>query len=214
MFEKFAEIPLTTWVAVGALVALGAALIAIARTNRRWTARMIASGALCVALSFVLSCIRLWRMPTGGSVTPASMLPLMLFSVAWGVGPGLLAGLVYGLLQYLQGGWWLNVWQFLLDYILAFTALGVAGVARGKKPGALYAAIPLAALVRAVCAVLAGLMWVADTALADLTIGAWRFSSPLLYSLVYNGLYLVPDTALCLLTALFAGKRLLRVIKG
>ena len=44
----------------------------------------------------------------------------MLVSVSFGMGPGLVAGLAYGLLQYLQGGWWLNVCQFLLDYLLAF----------------------------------------------------------------------------------------------
>ena len=110
MFKKFAETPLTLWIALAVVVALCVIFAALVKTRRKWNARMLASGALCVALSFVLSCIRLYRMPTGGSVTPGSMLPLMLFSVAYGAGPGLLAGLVYGVLQYLQGGWWLNFW--------------------------------------------------------------------------------------------------------
>ena len=129
-FEKFAETPLTVWIALAVLVALGAILLTISRTSRKWDARMLSFGALSVALSFVLSCIRLYRMPQGGSVTPASMLPIMLFSAAYGVGPGLLTGLVYGVLQYLQGGWFLNVWQFALDYLLAFAALGLAGLSR------------------------------------------------------------------------------------
>ena len=127
MFKKLAEVTPTTWIAIAALVALAVILIAVSRKGQKWSAKMIASGALAIALSFVLSCIRLYRMPTGGSVTLGSMLPLMLFSVSYGVGPGLLAGLAYGLLQYLQGGWWLNVWQFILDYLLAFAALGLAG---------------------------------------------------------------------------------------
>ena len=165
-------------------------------------------------LSFVLSCIRLYRMPTGGSVTPGSMLPLMLFSVAYGAGPGLLAGLVYGVLQYLQGGWWLNVWQFLLDYILAFTVLGLAGIAHNKGEKWMYLSIPFAALMRALCAFLAGLMWVADTPVSELVIGNWQFSTPVTYSLVYNGAYLIPDTLICLLLAALVGKRLLKAIKG
>lgn len=213
MFNKLAELSLTGWIAILTLAALGIVLLFIVKGKAKWTARMVAYGALSVALAFVLSCIRLYRMPTGGSVTPASMLPLMLFSAAFGVGPGMLAGLVYGLMQYLQGGWWLNVWQFLLDYVLAFTVLGVAGLAKGRGDKALYFAIPAAALLRAVCAVLAGLMWVADTAVSDLVIGSWQFSSPLLYSLVYNGLYLVPDMLICLLVAALVGNRLLKAIR-
>ncbi len=214
MFEKLGEVTATSWISIAALVIMGVILIAISMTQRKWTAKMIASGALAIALSFVLSCIRLYRMPTGGSVTPGSMLPLMLFAVSFGVGPGLLAGLAYGVLQYLQGGWWLNVWQFMLDYLLAFAALGVAGIAYKKSDKWMYVGIPLAALGRAVCAILAGLMWVAGSAPEDLVIGSMQFSSPLLYSAVYNGLYLVPDTVICLLLALLIGKRLVKIMRS
>ena len=114
-FSKFGKISGVTWIALGVVVALGLVVLAVSTSKKKWSAKMIAFGALAIALSFVLSCVRLYRMPTGGSVTPGSMLPLMLFSVSFGIGPGLVAGLGYGLLQYLQGGWWLNVWQFLLD---------------------------------------------------------------------------------------------------
>ena len=126
----------------------------------------------------------------------------------------MLAGLVYGVLQYLQGGWWLNVWQFLLDYILAFTVLGLAGIAHNKSEKWMYLSIPFAALMRALCAFLAGLMWVADTPVSELVIGNWQFSTPVTYSLVYNGAYLIPDTLICLLLAALVGKRLLKAIKG
>jgi len=214
LVSKFGKTPATTWVAVAAILALGAILLVTGRGARKWNAKMVAYGALSVALSFVLSCIRLYRMPTGGSVTPGSMLPLMLFSVGFGVGPGLLAGLVYGALQYLQGGWWLNVWQFILDYLLAFAALGLAGIAHKKTDKWLYLSIPIAALGRAVCAILAGMMWVADTPVEDLVIGSTHFQSPLLYSIVYNGAYLVPDTVICLLLALLIAKPLVKMMKA
>ena len=213
MFKKLAEVAPTTWIAIATLVALAVILIAVSRKQQKWTAKMIASGALAIALSFVLSCIRLYRMPTGGSVTLGSMLPLMLFAVSYGVGPGLLAGLAYGLLQYLQGGWWLNVWQFILDYLLAFAALGLAGIAHNKGDKWMYIGIPAAALGRAVSAILAGLMWVAGSAPEDLVIGSTQFSSPLLYSIVYNGAYLVPDTIICLALAFIVGKQLVRIMK-
>ena len=213
MFKKLAEVSLTTWIAIAALAALAAILLMVSRKQQKWTAKMIANGALAIALSFVLSCIRLYRMPTGGSVTLASMLPLMLFAVSYGVGPGLLAGLAYGLLQYLQGGWWLNVWQFILDYLLAFAALGLAGIAHNKSDKWMYIGIPVAALGRAVSAILAGLMWVAGSAPEDMVIGSTQFSSPLLYSIVYNGTYLVPDTLICLVLAFLVGKQLVKVMK-
>ena len=212
-FSKFGKVSGVTWIALGVVVALGLVVLAVSLSKKKWTAKMIAFGALAIALSFVLSCVRLYRMPTGGSVTPGSMLPLMLFSVSFGVGPGLVAGLAYGLLQYLQGGWWLNVWQFLLDYLLAFAALGLAGIAQNKKDSWLYISIPVAALGRAVCAILAGLMWVADTPVEELTIGTMQFSSPLLYSIVYNGAYLVPDTLICLLLAFLIAKPLVKIMK-
>lgn len=199
LVEKFAETPATTWIAVGVILALGAILMVIGKSRRQWSARTIAYAALAIALSFVLSCFRLYRMPQGGSVTPGSMLPIMLFSAAFGMGPGLLAGLAYGVLQYLQGGYFLNVWQFALDYLLAFSALGLAGVARHlPKAWGLYAAMALAALGRALSAALAGYMF---------------WNTAFWPSLVYNGTYLIPDTLVCMLLAAFIAKPVMRILK-
>ncbi|MBR0408873.1 MAG: energy-coupled thiamine transporter ThiT [Clostridia bacterium] len=198
--KKFAETPGTVWIAVAVLVVLGIILLVIGKSSKKWTAKTVAFGALAIALSFVLSCIRLYRMPQGGSVTPGSMLPIMLFSAAFGVGPGLLAGLAYGVLQYLQGGWFANVWQFALDYLLAFAALGLAGLAKHlPEKWGLYCAMVIAALARALSATLAGIMfW--DTA-------PWA-------SLVYNGTYLIPDTLICIILAVLIAKPVMKVLKA
>ena len=200
LVKKFVETPGTTWIAVGVLLVLGVILLVVGKTAKKWTAKTVAFGALSIALSFVLSCIRLYRMPQGGSVTPGSMLPLMLFSAAFGMGPGLLAGLAYGVLQYLQGGWFANVWQFSLDYLLAFAALGLTGLARHlPKQWGLYCAMAVAALCRALSATLAGIMfW--DTA-------PWA-------SLVYNGTYLIPDTLICMILALLIAKPVMKVMQA
>ena len=127
------------------------------------------------------------------------MLPIMLFSAAFGVGPGLAAGVVYGFLQYLQGGDFLNVWQFLLDYLLAFGALGLAGLARKlPKSWGIYCAIIIAALARAVSATLAGYMF---------------WGSALWPSLVYNGTYLIPDTLICIVLAFLIAKPVMKAMK-
>lgn len=200
LVEKFSEISGATFVILGALVALAVVLLLACRTSKRWNAKAVAFAALSIALSYVLSCFRLYRMPQGGSVTPGSMLPIMLFSAAYGVGPGVVVGVVYGALQYLQGGWFLNVWQFLLDYLLAFGALGLAGLAKKlPKTWGLYAAIIIAAVTRALSATLAGYMfW--DTAF-------WP-------SLVYNGTYLIPDTLICIVLALLVAKPVMKILQA
>ncbi len=200
LVEKFTETPATTWIILLVIVALGAILLLSGKTRKQWTAKTIAFAALSIALSYVLSCFRLFRMPQGGSVTPGSMLPIMLFAAAYGVGPGVVVGVVYGALQYLQGGWFLNVWQFLLDYLLAFGALGLAGLAKKlPKTWGLYAAIIIAAVTRALSATLAGYMfW---------DIAFWP-------SLVYNGTYLIPDTLICIVLALLVAKPVMKILQA
>ena len=212
--KKFAETPGKVWIAIAALAAIAVILYVISRSSKRWTSKMLSMGALSIALSFVLSCIRLFRMPTHGAITPGSMLPLMLFSACYGIGPGLLAGLAYGVLQYFQDPQFLNVWQFLFDYLLAFAALGLAGIAFKKKDSWLYIAIPIAVAGRAVSAILAGIMWAYEYLDYGLKIGSMEFSSPILYSIVYNGVYLIPETVICLLLALLIAKPVMKIMKG
>ncbi len=212
--EKFAESSLSSWIAVAVLVALGIAFFMIAKSGKKWNARMLCAASLSIALSFVLSCLRLFRMPTHGAVTPGSMLPIMLFSLVYGVGPGMLTGLAYGVLQYIQDPSFLNVWQFLLDYLIAFAALGLAGIGKGKGKAWTYIAIPIAVLGRAVSAILAGIMWANEYIDYGLTIGSVEFSSPVLYSMVYNGVYLIPETVICLLLAWLVAKPVMRVMKA
>ncbi len=87
----------------------------------------IAYAAVCISMSFALSYIRLFKLPQGGSVTLASLLPLMLYSYMFGVRKGVFAGAVYGILQAVQDPWILHPAQFLLDYPVAFSSIGIAG---------------------------------------------------------------------------------------
>ena len=86
--------------------------------------RALVEGAIMVAIAQVLSYIKIWEMPWGGSVV-LSMIPLVLFAVRWGLGSGLLAGFVYGVLQFTFDGGFAIGWQSILgDYLVAFTVLG------------------------------------------------------------------------------------------
>lgn len=95
--------------------------------------RSIAYAAVCIAMSFVLSYAKLWEMPQGGSITFASLLPLMLYSYLFGVKKGIFAGFVYGVLQAVQDPWIIHPAQFLLDYPVAFSFIGLAGIFRNAK---------------------------------------------------------------------------------
>lgn len=200
--EQFAQWGAAGWITVIAIVLLAVVIALTAGTRQKWSAKVLAYAALSVALSFVLSYIKIFEMPQGGSVTLASMLPLMLFSATYGVGPGLLAGMVDGLLQYLQGGYFVHPIQFLLDYPLAFAMIGMAGLykhfPKQWSKWSLYLAMVIAALCRAAVATLAGILYW-DTA-------PWA-------SLVYNGTYLVPDTLICILLAIPVAPRVMALMK-
>lgn len=148
-------------------------------------------GALCVAMSFGLSYIKLFHMPMGGSVTLGSMLPLMLFSYLFGPWWGILAGAVYGMLQFIQNPEVVHWAQMLLDYPVAFAALGLAGFMKKTH-------LSLAAIVggagRFVCHLLTGAIFFSEYA-GDRN--AW------LYSFLYNGGYLGVDILICVILAVF-----------
>ena len=95
------------------------------RNQRREMILAVATGGVCIALSYVLSLIKLFEMPQGGAVTPASMLPLLFFCLCFGAKKGFCATFGYSLLQ-LIGGYFMHPVQVLLDYTIAFTILGVA----------------------------------------------------------------------------------------
>lgn len=101
------------------------------RNYKPFDSRSLSFAAVCVALSFALSYVRVFKMPMGGSITFASMLPLILYSFMFGSRKGVLAGLVCGILQAVQDPWILHPAQFALDYPVAFAAVGLAGCIRG-----------------------------------------------------------------------------------
>ena len=97
--------------------------------------RALCEGAIMLALAMVLSLLPLFRLPNGGSVDLA-MLPVLFYAVRWGFGPGCLVGFLFGLLQVFTEGAVAWGWQsILLDFIVAFTPLGLAGLFRGKSWG-------------------------------------------------------------------------------
>ncbi|NLG37621.1 MAG: energy-coupled thiamine transporter ThiT [Clostridiales bacterium] len=201
LIEGIQSLSAAVWIILASLILLGALLLFLRR--QRWSARMISVGALSVAMAFLLSYIVVYRMPYGGSITPASMLPILAYGWVFGPGPGIAAGLVYGCLQLIQDPVIVHPAQVLLDYIFPFAALGLAGL----FPKRLWLGILTAAFARFVFHYLAGFLF-------------WGEYAPegqpaMLYSLLYNGSYMLPETAVCLAIAYIpAVRRVLPRLRG
>ena len=115
------------------VVIIALAFILGRKDKKGFDTRTISYAAVCIAMSFALSYIKMWEMPQGGSITLASLLPLMIFSYMFGVKKGVFAGMIYGILQAIQDPWLIHPAQFLLDYPVAFAAIGLAGMFRNVK---------------------------------------------------------------------------------
>ena len=199
MFAKFAEIPVGTWIALGLIVAFGVVLMCFT-TKVKWNAKMLAYAALCIAISFVLSYIRLLKMPQVGSITPASMLPIMMFAYAFGFGPGLVCSMAYGVLQMFQDMYIVGWVQATLDYVLAFGSLALVALFRNwKSPFNFSVGVVVAGIVRVFFHVLSGVVYFADYAPEGM--------DPLVYSLGYNLTSVGVDALICAVIGFIPGVR-------
>ena len=167
--------------------------------KKRTNIRALTEGAVLVALGFVLSFVKLYELPNGGSLTPA-MFPILFYALRFGLGRGLTAGFVFGLLQLLFDGAYAWGWQsMILDYLLAFAPLGLAGLFRGKAWG-IFPGTLLGCLGRFAVHHISGITIYRIIEPTSVP-GLGTYDNPHLYSLVYNGSYMIPNTVLALLLA-------------
>ncbi len=163
--------------------------------SKGFDSKSIAYAAVCIAMSFALSYIAPIHMPQGGSLTIASLLPLMIYSYMFGTKKGVLAGAVYGLMQIIQDPWIIHPAQLLLDYPVAFAGIGLAGMfAHVKKleklPQVQFAlGAVVGSVFRFAAHLLSGVFAFSEYA-PD--IDAW------IYSLGYNASYVFPDIAIAI----------------
>ncbi|MBR2717776.1 MAG: energy-coupled thiamine transporter ThiT [Clostridia bacterium] len=209
-FGDFGDLTIWGWLLLAVLFAGGAALYFSLKkkdAKNTWTTQKLALGAVCIALSSVLSLVKVVEMPQGGSVTAASMLPIIIFAYAYGAGPGLTLGAVYGVLQFILKPYFYSLPQFLLDYPIAFGAIGLAGLFSKSKNT--YVGLTLgsiaASLGRLIAAVASGVLFFAEYAPEGM--------SPIAYSLGYNASYMVPECIVCVVLAIAIGPRLMKELR-
>ncbi len=161
--------------------------------------RALCEGAIFVALAQILSYIKFYQLPSGGSVT-LGMFPILLFALRWGLGKGLLAGFVLGLMQLIFDGAYAWGWQsMLLDYLLAYTPLGLAGLFKGKAWG-MFPGSLLGCTVRFIVHFISGVTIYRITMPTEIP-GIGTFDDPVIYSAVYNIFYVMPSMILVLVMA-------------
>ena len=171
-------------------------------TSSHNATRRLAEGGICIALALVLSYIKIHIGLSfggfGGSINLV-MIPLILFAVRWGAPWGVLAGLAFGTLKYFFAEGFAVSWvSILFDYSLAYAAIGLAGLLRAK--GGSYAKLPLAALIgclaRFAVHFLSGVTVYAQYMPEEFM--GLTMTSPVFYSILYNGTYMLPNTILAI----------------
>ncbi len=165
----------------------------------------LCEGAIFLALAIVLNYLSklvFVNMPQGGSITLA-MFPLLVYIHRWGVGRGLLMGFAYGLLDMLIDGGYAWGWQsMLLDYLVAYTALGLGGFFKGKAWG-IFPCVAAGCLGRFAVHYVSGITLyriLVPTAVEGLeSLGA--IANPHVYSILYNGVYMLPNAVIAMVLA-------------
>ena len=159
--------------------------------------KQLVFSAAAIALATVISVvIKLPSLPNGGSVTLFSMLVITLIGYWYGPATGLLAAFAYGILQFITGPYVVHPVQVLLDYPLAFGALGLAGFFSKKKNGLLIGYL-VGVLGRLTCHESSGLIFY-TTYVGDFTGNA----AAIWASVVYNLSYIVPEAVLTVILLL------------
>lgn len=172
----------------GIILFLAAAFFAAkASSKKRMSTKQLVFCAAALALAYLTSYIKLFEMPWGGSVTLFSMLFVVLIGNWYGPKTGLLVGLAYGIIQFIQEPYVLSFFQVCCDYILAFAALGVAGFFARSKYGLVKGYI-IAVIARGVFHALGGYLYWMDY-MPD------NFPKALasLYPILYNYSYLLVE---------------------
>lgn len=170
--------------------------------------RRLTVTAILLALATVLSLIKIWSNPWGGSVTLFSMVPIIIISLIFSIPWSLFASFVYALIQIgvdIAGmmGWGMDVrmWigAIIFDYLLAYTIIGISGVFAKKGMSGIIFGTSLAFVSRFLSHFISGYIFF-DIWMPE------EFVNPAVYSAVYNATYILPELVLTLIAVILLVK--------
>ena len=183
-----------------------------AKNKSRMYLRALCESAIFVAIAVVLNMIRINILPQGGSVNLV-LIPLALLSIRWGLGWGMASGLVFGLIKAIMGGGFAWGWQSLLmDYFLSGTVIGLAGLFYRQGSWRAVLALVIGGVAQYAVHWAAGALiwaeWMPEEFLGMPMVNPW------VYSLLYNGLYMVPNIVICAVVLAILAKPLGKYLRG
>lgn len=157
--------------------------------------KIIAEIVVAVALAYVLNLLVIFRLPQGGSVTAVSMIPILWLALRRGPKIGIFGGIVFGLVDMLPWPYIVHPVQLLLDYPIAFGALGLAGFFKGHP----IVGVIVGIAGRFMSHFVSGFVFFATYAPAGM--------NPILYSAIYNGSYMIVELVLSVIVMYILVKR-------
>lgn len=184
------------------ILLLGIAMLIRKKESNKnvFSAKQLVFSAIAMALALVTSYIKFLNLPFGGSCTLFSMFFITLVGYWYGVRVGLMTAISYGLLQFVLDPVFYYPTQLLIDYPLAFGALGLSGLFSQKKHGLILGYLT-GVCGRFVFAFLSGIIFFGHYAPEGWGIAA--------YSAIYNGSYIFTEAAftivLLLVPAVYRG---------
>ena len=168
--------------------------------NWHYRLRQLCEGAIMIAVAEILSFLPLYKLPWGGSIDLA-MLPILLFCVRWGFGPGMVVSTAHALLQTMFEGGIAIGWQSILgDFLAAYMILGIAGLFKGKFCLAATVACTARFLVHYVVGATIWAEYMPENFFG------MTMTTPWFYSALYNGAYMLPDLVMMLVIYLLLQK--------
>lgn len=216
---------LVKWLSVGGVVLLLIALwlIGLLRGGKRFDTQKLAFAGICVAMSFTLAVIKISPVQSGGSITLASFVPILVFAYAYGFIDGLMIGLIHGLLNFIEDPFILTPATLVFDYMLAFMSIAVMGFF-GKIKRKENACLPIVLgciavfSLRFIFHLCSGMIFFMQDAVW-VSFPAWAMQNAFIYSFIYQCIYIPADALLATLALVTLCKtgvidRLLKIMKN
>lgn len=190
-----------TFIAINIIVAVVLIFMLVAFSFRKKTfeTKTLIFAGLMIATSFVLSTIKIKLFQAGGSITICSMLAIAIYAYAFGFLPALFVGIIYGILQFFEGGAYIyNLTTFFLDFIFAFSSIIMMPLARKfiKGKNSFIVGLSLTFAFRFIFHFISGIFYYPNLPL----------DAAIISSISYQATYLVPDYLICLIVSLILKK--------
>ena len=173
----------------------------------------VCEGAIFIAAAIALSYLKI---PTGlsfggfGGSIDLVMIPLIVYAERRGLGWGVAAGLIFGTLKYFFAGGVAVNWQsMLLDYSLAYAAVGLAGLCKGRERGLVAGAL-CGCIARFIIHFISGVTIYAQYMPEEFL--GMKMQGTVIYSILYNGTYMLPNTIIAVIICLILTKPLRKFI--